>query len=147
MLTTRLRMWIIYFLIAVAVIAGCIGVAAKFETAEMKLQMTKQDNTIAEKGREITKLKEENMQQQLALTKIEASREADDTILASLASDIAGLRVQRAAIDDKITILEKSNEQVRDLLDTRLPPDGCLLDDSCEGRNPTAAGSGDPETK
>lgn len=137
MLTNKLRMWIIYFLIAVAVIAGCIGVAAKFETAEMKLQMTEQNNTI-------TKLKEENMQQQLALTKIEASREADDTILASLASDIAGLRLQRAAIDDKITILEKSNEQVRDLLDTRLPPDGCLLDDSCEGRNP---GSGNPETK
>ena len=135
MLTNKLRMWIIYFLIAVAVIAGCIGVAAKFEMAEMKLQMTEQNNLIAEKGREIAALEEDNAMQSQVLAELNAARDADSVVLSGLGKDLERLGLRQTAAFDKITFLERSDENIRTFLHTPVPDGGCVLDDSCEGQS------------
>ncbi len=147
MLTNKLRMYIIYFLILVAVVAGCIGVAAKFEQKEMQLAMTKQENVVAKQGREIEALEEKNREQVIAIAKIEAARLADSTVLDGLGLDMRKLGLAQTSAMRKIDYLEKSNAQVRQFLDSPVPPDGCVLDASCEAPGVSGPAGGGVETK
>lgn len=142
MLTNRLRLWIIYALIFVAIVGAAIGVAAKFEQKRIELQMTKQENVVSEQAREIAGLKEDKQRQDLALTALQASRDADSTVLAGLSREMQRLGLQHTSAMDKISHLEKTNEKVRAYLDSPVPPDGCVLDNSCSGR--TRAPGNDP---
>lgn len=148
MLTNKLRLYIIYFLIFVAVVAGCIGVAAKFEAAEMKLAVSEHSNKLDSANREISQLKEDKVRQEAALKALEVARSSDSTVLRSLSDDLHRLGLQHVSAMDKINQLERTNEQVKAFLDSPVPPDGCVLDASCEGRvRPGTSGSDQAETE
>lgn len=144
MLTNKLRLYIIYALIFIAIVGAAIGVAAKFEAKDIALEMEKHQTTINDQATKIEGLLDENRQHSIAMAEVLAAQAADDTVLSGLQSDLRALNIQRASIMDKISYMEQSNEQVRSYLDSPVPPDGCVLDNSCEGRpNPRAAS---PET-
>lgn len=134
MLTNRLRLYIIYFLIGVSVVAGCIGVAAKFETARMKLDVAAHERKLDAADAEVRQLKEDRARQDGVLTALQLARETDGTLIKSLSGDMERLGLRHLSAMDKITQLERSNEKVLQFLDSPVPPDGCVLDNSCGAR-------------
>jgi len=142
MLTNKLRLYIIYVLIGLAIVGAAIGVAAKFEAKDIALEMAEQENVITLQEAKIAQLREDNQRATAGLAEVAAAQKATDAILGSLQSDLAAIRIDRTSVYEKIEHLEKTNEQVRNLLDTRLPAGSCVLDNSCEGRvRPSAAGN------
>ena len=145
MLTNRLRLYVIYILIGIAIVGAAVGVAAKFEAKDIALDMQRQQTKIDAQANTISNLEQERLRQHNALTELQAAQSANNMVLSGLAADLRALDLQRASINDKISYLEKSNEQVRAYLDSPVPPDGCLLDNSCEGRTRNPGGPGKTE--
>lgn len=146
MLTNKLRLYITYGLIFVAVVAGCIGVAAKFETARMKLDVAAHQRKLDAAEAEVRQLKEDKARQEGVLAALQLAQETDATLIKSLSADMQRLGLKHLSAMEKITQLERSNEKVKEFLDSPVPPDGCVLDNSCDAR-PRPAGSHQAETE
>lgn len=66
-----------------------------------------------------------------SLSSIKTSVEASDRIIGNLHDALSQISEQRNVVTERVIMLEKTNAEIRDLLATRLPPSGCLLDDTC----------------
>ena len=66
-----------------------------------------------------------------SLDEIEKSVEASDQIIGTLNDALGRITESDWMITERITMLERNNVQIRDLLSTRLPDNGCLLDNTC----------------
>lgn len=66
-----------------------------------------------------------------SLDEIERSVQASDAIIGTLHEALATIAASDGAIGERIEMLERNNVEIRDLLSTRLPDGGCLLDNSC----------------
>lgn len=66
-----------------------------------------------------------------SLDEIERSVEASDEIITTLNEALNRVTEGDWAITERVAMLERNNVQIRDLLSTRLPDSGCLLDNSC----------------
>lgn len=69
-----------------------------------------------------------------SLAEVRDSIAASDRIIRGLSGTLSEIDERGSVITERVSMLERNNEEIRRLLDTRLPESGCLLDNSC--RNP-----------
>ena len=67
-----------------------------------------------------------------AFESISEAATATGVASAELAVKLQEIDVKGSVITERVTIMERSNEKIRDILSTPLPDNGCLLDDSCD---------------
>lgn len=81
-----------------------------------------------------------------SLTEVRQSVAASDRIIKGLTGTLSEIDERGSVITERVSMLERNNEQIRRLLDTRLPESGCLLDNSCgsSGVRPTERSAADP---
>ena len=147
---SKLRLWIEYLLIAIILVL--MGVAAYNWVTRLK-----QDTRIAVLESDVraaedrVKLVEEvNEQQAAAIDTIRGLNDVNDTMLKGLATDMEALRVRDRTAFSRLAALEKSNEAVRQYLNTVVPaPVGCVLDRSCpnEDADPVPSAKRGPATR
>lgn len=129
---TKAQLYIGYALI-VAVMA--LGVLVIYNyTARLKLD-TKVEalrGKVTAANNRVKLVEEVNQQQNEALETIRGLNSVNDVMLKGLATDMESLRVRDRTTFTRLAALEKSNEAVREYLNTVVPaPVGCLLDRTC----------------
>lgn len=95
------------------------------------IQTIRQDAVISELA---SRVNESNSRLETAmdsLDEIERSVQASDKIITALQETLGQVTESDWAISERIEMLERNNVEIRDLLSTRLPDNGCLLDNSC----------------
>lgn len=115
-----------YFLIALALVGAGFGVNAKFKQLHMQVQLDQATSTLQTQDGTIRAMQD--------------SVNRDGVVLKGLQTDLTALQDRKVNVVEKIRYLEKSNAKIADILHTDLPAGGCVLDDSCSGRdrNPSA---------
>lgn len=66
-----------------------------------------------------------------SLNTIQTTVDVSDRIIAPLNEALGRIDEKGAAVTERVVYMERTNEQVRDLLSVNLPAGGCLLDDTC----------------
>lgn len=94
-------------------------------------QYTHQRAVVAELANKVVQTRADLESAMKSLDEIERSVEASDEIITTLNEALGRVTEGDWAITERVAMLERSNVQIRDLLSTRLPDDGCLLDNSC----------------
>lgn len=81
-----------------------------------------------------------------SLQEIETSVEASDAIIGSLNEGLLKIGERGSVVAERLVMLERNNAEIRDLLSTRLPAGGCLLDNTCDAPSlyPTEQSPVDP---
>lgn len=69
--------------------------------------------------------------QTAALTQLQAGVDASNVAIVALAASQSQVAQHGGMVRARVTTLRNSNDAIRSYLDTALPPNGCLLDDSC----------------
>lgn len=134
----------LYIGYALIVVVMALGVLAVYNyTMRLKLDTkvaTLQGKVTSAEGR-VALVEEVNRQQADAIETIRGLNSVNDTMLQGLATDMEALRIRDRTTFTRLAALEKSNEAVRQYLNTVVPaPVGCVLDRSC----PDADGGGVP---
>lgn len=106
-----------YFVLALFLIVGGLAVAyyVKSKGQDVKITVLQSDLDSANKS----------------LRQVEQSVAASDRIIKGLTGSLSEIDQRGSVITERVSMLERNNEQIRRLLDTRLPESGCLLDNSC----------------
>lgn len=94
-------------------------------------QYTHQRAVVAELASEVVQTRSDLKSAMQSLDEIERSVEASDEIITTLNEALGRVTESDWAITERVAMLERNNVQIRDLLSTRLPDNGCLLDNSC----------------
>ena len=137
----KLQLWIGYIILGLLVAVSALAVYNYTERL-------RQDTVIANLGADLDKAEaqvievvEVNKKQTEAIETIRGLNTVNDTMLQGLASDMESLRVQDRGVRTRLASLERSNEAIREYLNTAVPaPVGCVLDQSC------SEGVGDPSS-
>lgn len=79
----------------------------------------------------IAVLENDLKQSQAALDEIVKSVALSDKIIQSMSGSLSRIAERGSIIGERLSMLEKNNVEIRNLLATVLPVDGCLLDNSC----------------
>lgn len=95
------------------------------------VQSLHQKAVIAELARTVAGTRRDLETAMSSLDEVERSVEASDAIIGSLNEALGRITQSDWAITERITMLERNNVQIRSLLSTRLPDNGCLLDNTC----------------
>lgn len=66
------------------------------------------------------------------LSAIQTATENSDRELLRLNADLSKVTEKGSMVGERVSMLERTNDEIRDLLSTALPANGCLLDNSCE---------------
>ena len=111
-----------YIIVALFLVVAGLAVALHQTT---KMQSTK-----------IANLKTDLVAAQETLRQVEQSVAISDKIIQSMGGNLSKIGEKGSIIGERVSMLERNNVQVRDLLATALPADGCLLDDSCPNKVP-----------
>lgn len=77
------------------------------------------------------------------VARIEQEVSASELALTGLADKVSVIGDKGSEVATRIYTLERNNEKIRELLSTRLPEHGCLLDDTCSA----PSGDGLPNTE
>lgn len=67
-----------------------------------------------------------------SLLTIKSATEKSDRELLRLSTDLSKVTEKGSMVGERVSMLERTNDEIRDLLSAALPVSGCLLDDSCE---------------
>lgn len=126
-----IKLYLSYFLLLVMLAMGGFGLAGYFETKRLDLALD-------EANRRHKELAEANLAQQDAIRELGELRARDEIALTGLSDAISVADNNYRGVRQKIDVLERTNAEIAALLDTVLPADGCVLDDSC------GANRGDP---
>lgn len=118
---SQLRLYVIYALIAIAIIGAGIGVSAKFSQKEMENTLERQADTIEK--------------QRVDLSVLEDARKADTAVISALQSDVQNISANNSAAQSRIRTLENTNAEIKSFLNLALPDGGCVLDNSCRKSN------------
>lgn len=94
-------------------------------------QYTHQRAVVAELANKVVQTRADLESAMKSLDEIERSVEASDEIITTLNEALSRVTEGDWAITERVAMLERNNVQIRDLLSTRLPDSGCLLDNSC----------------
>lgn len=140
----KLQLWISYALIGAVIVLGCV--AAYNYTTRLKLdtKVAGLQGKVESAENRVRLVEEVNQQQAQALDTIRGLNNVNDTMLKGIAADMEALRVRDRTTFTRLAALEKSNEAVRQYLNTVVPaPVGCVLDRSC----PAEDGGGVPAAK
>lgn len=82
-----------------------------------------------------------------SIAEVQRSMTVADGIIGNLHTALTAINDKGSIVTERIIMLEKNNAEIRDLLDTRLPADGCLLDDTCTApRNPSGVRQSGPSS-
>lgn len=82
-----------------------------------------------------------------SIVRVQESMMVADGIIGNLHTALTAINDKGSVVTERIIMLEKNNAEIRDLLDTRLPADGCLLDDTCTApRNPSGVRQSEPSS-
>lgn len=66
-----------------------------------------------------------------SLETVKTAVDASDKVLRALSGALNNIDERGSEISERVSMLERNYEEIRDLLATPLPSGGCLLDDSC----------------
>lgn len=133
--TSNLRLYVEYFLIAV-IVAG----AATCLTLWYRTQALEKSNT--EFVSRLATVEADNVIQDGTIADLQRLRQQDAKVMAGLIEDHARLAKLDSAARRKLTALENKNENVRAFLDRSIPPElVCLLNNSCD-ENGRSGGEG-----
>lgn len=101
------------------------------------VQSLHQKAVIAELARTVAGTRRDLETAMSSLDEVERSVEASDAIIGSLNEALGRITQSDWVITERVAMLERNNVQIRDLLSTRLPDNGCLLDNTCrDARTP-----------
>lgn len=122
-----IKLYLAYFLLLSMLIMGGFGLASYFEAQRLQVQL----DELAGAHRSLA---EANKVSQQTINELKDLRQNDQTVLVDFTKTLAHHDLSNREVRTKIATLEKSNAQIALLLDTILPPDGCVLDNSCAAR-------------
>lgn len=77
-------------------------------------------------------LAERVVEAEASLQTVNDSVKASDALIKSMNRELAASDNRDDAIIGRVATLEKNNAEIRDFLSMRLPPDACLLDNTCD---------------
>lgn len=137
----KMQLWIGYALIAAVIVLGAVATYNYATRLKLDNKVTSLEGKVSAAEDRVKLVEEVNQQQAEALDTIRGLNDVNDTMLSGLAADMEALRVGDRTTFTRLAALEKSNEAVRQYLNTVVPaPVGCLLDRSC----PDTGGNGVP---
>ena len=123
----------LYFDIAVGLLIVGLVVFAGWQYDQRKLTDAKMDRL----GDQLTAT-------QGVLTQLQQGQAADTAAIQSMAASQALVAQHGSVVRQRVVTMGKNDDKVRTWLDTLLPADGCMLDDTCPGRavaNPPVGGA------
>lgn len=128
----KLQLWISYALIAAVIVLGAVATYNYVTRLKLDTKVTSLEGKVSAAEGRVKLVEEVNQQQAEALDTIRGLNNVNDTMLSGLAADMEALRVRDRTTFTRLAALEKSNEAVRQYLNTVVPaPVGCVLDRSC----------------
>lgn len=77
-------------------------------------------------------LQAENAATKKSLQTISNSVAASDLVIRGMTENLSQIDKKGSFVAERMSMLERNNAQIRDLLATALPAGGCLLDDTCD---------------
>lgn len=122
-----------YVDIAVALAVVALLLFAGWEYDQRKLDA---DKLTAAQG-QVTQL-------QAGLTQLQAGIEASNAAIAGVAASQAAVTGHASTVRQRVVTMGKNDATIQKWLDTRLPADGCMLDDTCTDGVAASATIGSP---
>jgi hypothetical protein len=123
------RLILEYALVAALVATMGVVLTMKIHSAEQDVTIAKVNSDLATTAQIAAAAKQANLDDQAAIDELKTLRAKDSTAIQGLQTDFAKTNVDQAAVKSKLAILEKTNVQAKQLLDTPVPAAvGCVLD-------------------
>jgi hypothetical protein len=139
MINNPLKVWLNYIVIAALIALGAGWLYNYVARQQLALQVSEQKTELQGVHAELKTTREDldaavivNEAQGRAINEVERLRTIDATILSGLVKDLDASRNRNRVTLDRLQVLEKTNEQVRQYLNQPVPSSvSCLLDNSC----------------
>lgn len=122
-----IKLYLAYFLLLCTLVLGGFGLASYFESKRLSLELVQ----LEEQHGNLARANEES---QNTIAELKRLREDDQKVLMDFNRSLATHDLTNREVRVKIATLEKNNAEIAQLLDTILPADGCVLDNSCGSR-------------
>lgn len=138
---SKAQLWIGYFLIFCIIVLGSVASYNYVTRLKLDNKVVALEGDVRAAEQRVQLVEEVNEQQAAAIETIRGLNLVNDTMLSGLATDMEALRVRDRTAFNRLAALEKSNEAIRDYLNTAVPaPVGCVLDRTCpdEGADPVS---------
>ena len=129
---SKAQLWIGYFLIFCIIVLGSVASYNYVTRLKLDTKVVALESDVREAEQRVQLVEEVNEQQATAIETIRGLNAVNDMMLSGLATDMESLRVRDRTAFNRLAALEKSNEAIRDYLNTAVPaPVGCVLDQTC----------------
>lgn len=137
--TRKSRLVIEYALIAVIVAAAGFTFSMWLSKERTEKSLLTTQNELQAVLQRLGAVESVNQQQEATIGELKELRLQDAQALTGLLTDYKVLADNDARARNRLAILEKSNETVRNYLNQRIPPDlACLLNNTCDTGNPSS---------